>query len=257
MPGKVAPQALPSQRTAAEFWRGYCPICESETTFTACHAWYRDHLICEACPSGSVPRERALKLVLDDVLPAWRECAVHESSPMPRGVSMVLKEQCPGYVETQFFPDIVPGQSTPWGIRCEDLERQTFADASFDCVVSLDVFEHVFDPAAATREIYRTLKPGGLHVLTTPIYKDKVKTVRCAEKRADGTVRHLVSPPEYHGNPADLGGSLVTFKYGHDLPDLIAGWAPFQVELRRFHDRHHGILGDFTDVLICRKRLEV
>jgi hypothetical protein len=69
----------------------------------------------------------------------------------------------------------------------------------------------------------------------------------------DGTVEHLVTPPEYHGNPADLGGSLLTFRYGYDLPDLIADWAPFDVEVRRFHDRSHGILGDFTEVIVCRR----
>ena len=46
------------------------------------------------------------------------------------------------------------------------MERQSFDDASFDCVISLDVMEHVCDPAAAYREIFRTLRTGGLCIHT-------------------------------------------------------------------------------------------
>ncbi|WP_262296545.1 hypothetical protein [Microvirga sesbaniae] len=64
--------------------------------------------------------------------------------------------------------------------------------------------------------------------------------------------------PEYHGNPADPsdpeGGSLVTYRYGYDVADLIAEWAPFDVEIRRFNDRTHGIIAEFTEVIVCRKR---
>ncbi len=35
------------------------------------------------------------------------------------------------------------------------------------CHLTQDVFEHLFDPAAAFREIARTLQPGGAHVFTT------------------------------------------------------------------------------------------
>jgi 2-polyprenyl-3-methyl-5-hydroxy-6-metoxy-1,4-benzoquinol methylase len=37
-------------------------------------------------------------------------------------------------------------------------------------VITQDVMEHVFDPHHAFKEIARTLKPGGLHIFTTPIY---------------------------------------------------------------------------------------
>jgi len=65
-------------------------------------------------------------------------------------------------------------------------------------------------------------------------------------------VVHLAEP-EYHGNPIDPKGSLVTFHYGYDLADLIAEWTPFDVEIRRFHQRSSGIVAEFSEVVVCRK----
>lgn len=42
---------------------GRCPICDTEVTFTAERAWFRDHLKCPRC--GSIPRERALMYVIE------------------------------------------------------------------------------------------------------------------------------------------------------------------------------------------------
>ncbi len=49
-----------------------------------------------------------------------------------------------------------------------DLERLPFRSASFDCVISVDVVEHLAEPAAFFREAARCLRPNGLLVLCTP-----------------------------------------------------------------------------------------
>ena len=243
-----------SEEQVAEFasWDGYCPICRQQTRFVARKPWFRDHLICTTCPGGSIPRERALMKVLEDVAPSWRDQSIHEGSPGGRGASIILARECAKYVPSQFFPSIARGQ-THNGVRCEDLENQTFEDAYFDIVITQDVMEHVFHPEKAHQEIARTLKPGGIHIHTTPIYKDLAKTRMCARLLPDGTIEHL-EPPEYHGNPVDEKGSLLTIRYGYDIVDLIAEWAAFDVELRRFHDRTHGIIAEFNDVIVCRRR---
>lgn len=138
------------------------------------------------------------------------------------------------------------------GFRCEDIEAQTFGGASFDLVITQDVMEHVFRPDQAHKEIYRTLRPGGLHIHTVPIYYDMEHTKRCSKLIDDGRVIHL-SEPEYHGNPVNDLGALVTYRYGRDLPDMISEWAPFSIEVIRFNDRHHGVVGAFTDVVVCQK----
>jgi SAM-dependent methyltransferase len=43
-----------------------------------------------------------------------------------------------------------------------------FADATFDVVVSFDVFEHIPDTDAHLREVRRVLKPGGAYLIQTP-----------------------------------------------------------------------------------------
>ena len=190
-------------------------------------------------------------LTINQLLPHWVELDIHESSPASRGVSKILVAHAPRYVATQFWPDVSSG-TVYRGMQCENLEAQTFSSESFDLVVTQDVMEHVFDPQAAYQEIFRTLRPGGYHIHTTPIYKDLVQTEQRAKMGQDGQITHLAEA-EFHGNPISGDGSLVTFHFGYDLADLITRWTPFDVEIRRFNDRTHGIVAEFSEVIICLK----
>jgi len=49
-----------------------------------------------------------------------------------------------------------------------DLERLPFPDNVFDGCINIVTLEHVREPAAVVKELYRTLKPGGLILLVTP-----------------------------------------------------------------------------------------
>jgi SAM-dependent methyltransferase len=140
------------------------------------------------------------------------------------------------------------------GFRNENLENQTLKNETFDLVISLDVMEHVFCPDKVYSEIYRTLKKGGYYLHTFPIRKYLVEARRAlAELNSDGSVNHLTSTPEYHGNPIDEKGALVTHDYGYDISKQIAQWAPFDVRIIRFWDQTHGIIGEYTEVIVCRK----
>jgi 2-polyprenyl-3-methyl-5-hydroxy-6-metoxy-1,4-benzoquinol methylase len=46
--------------------------------------------------------------------------------------------------------------------------KLAFADASFDCVVTIDCHEHLTDPTLLNRELCRLTKPGGKVVVTVP-----------------------------------------------------------------------------------------
>lgn len=231
-------------------YQGFCPICSQNVQFAAKNERFRDSLVCPSC--ASVPRERALALVLNEKRPNWRALAIHECSPAERGISERLRTDARGYVATHFFEG-EPLGSVVREFRNENLEAQTFADGAFDIVITLDVMEHLFDPASAHREIWRTLRPGGLHLCTFPISKHMAAALKWrARKNADGSIEHL-APEEYHGNPIG-GGVLVTVDYGYDIHKEIAKWAPFDVSIVRAANETAGVLGEMTDVVVCERR---
>jgi 2-polyprenyl-3-methyl-5-hydroxy-6-metoxy-1,4-benzoquinol methylase len=47
-------------------------------------------------------------------------------------------------------------------------EELSFPDKTFDCVLCMDVLEHVQRPVACLQEIARVLAPGGIALVTTP-----------------------------------------------------------------------------------------
>jgi SAM-dependent methyltransferase len=107
------------------------------------------------------------------------------------------------------------------GVHREDLENLSFEDESFDLHLTQDVFEHLFNPAAAFREIARTLRPGGAHIFTTPLVRKNEPTRFCAHLAPDGSVVHLTESPEYHKDPISSEGSLVTVHWGYDIANYI------------------------------------
>ena len=230
---------------------GYCDICEAEVVFHSDFKWFRDHLLCPVCQS--VPRERALMRVMDLYAPDYRKKMIHESSPGGRGVSVKLGRTCPGYSYSHFFPDTPTGTiHRIRGERCESLEALTFADNTFDLFITQDVMEHVFNPAAAFREIARVLKPGGMHILTVPLVNKCKPTCRRAEREADGTIRHIAEP-SYHGNPIDDKGSLVTMDWGYDIVEFIRNESGLSAHMVTIDEIERGIRAEFIEVLVCVK----
>ena len=240
---------IPAPATGLLQNEGTCPCCDKQTKFVAHHSWYRDHYLCSLC--GCIPRERALMYCIELFMPEWRTAVIHESSPGNRGASIKLQNQAPGYVGSQYFPGITPGE-VHQGWRCENIEKLSFADASIGLHVTQDVFEHIFDPAAAVREIARTLRPGGMHIFTVPLINKQQPTEVCAKLNPDGTVEHL-REPEYHGNPISDKGSLVTHRWGYDICEFIFRSCGLFTEMVYLDMLEHGIRADLIEVLVMRK----
>ena len=137
-----------------------------------------------------------------------------------------LTERYPACVGSEYLgADAAPGEMRLWGeralpIRHEDLTRLSFADACFDAVVTLDVFEHVPDYRSAFRECRRVLRSGGHLVFTVPFFPELAGTEVRAAIGPDGGVRHLL-PPEIHGNPVASGGALCFQHFGWDMLDVL------------------------------------
>jgi hypothetical protein len=228
---------------------GYCPICERSATFVARDPWLRDHYKCTRCKS--IPRERALMAVVQERFPQWRAMTVHESSPGNSGASRRFAADCRGYVPSQFFKDVRPGAFVD-RVRCENLERLTFADNSIDLHVTQDVLEHILRPSLAFAEIARTLKPGGAHIFTVPIVnKEQPSKMRIAVDASD-QISHLAEPV-YHVNPIDAKGSLVTIDWGFDIRDHIKAACGLDTEIVRLDDLSRGIRAEYIEVLVTTK----
>jgi SAM-dependent methyltransferase len=190
---------------------------------------------------------------IDKFAPNWRDMHIHESSPAERGASAKLAKECKHYTATQFRADVPLGTKLDkYGWRCEDLERQSFKEGSFDIVVAQDVFEHLFDPAAAISEITRTLTPGGIFFCTTPLVRDTNPTLIRAGRDANGRIIHL-EQPKIHHNPVSKDGSLVVNEWGHDIISLFDQEALLTTEILSREDKSKGILGPLTEVIVSKK----
>lgn len=234
---------------------GHCPVCDFTVTFTSEDDDFRDHLKCPRCEeglNGSLVRERALMKAIELFGVKLDGADVHEFGSSPRGASLRLRELSHAYTETHYWPDRAAGEIIN-GIRNENAERQTFDNVSFDLVVSMDVMEHVNCPDRVVAEVYRTLRWGGFYVFTAPVYPDIMVSRRVGLFREDGVIEHLEAKPEYHDNPINPRGSLVTWRFGYDFPQRLRSWAPFDVYAMRFEAPGIGAMGWFSDVFVCAK----
>ncbi len=146
-----------------------------------------------------------------------------------------LAGQFAGAVGSEYFDDSQQEQMAkklasfgPEGavLRHEDIMALSFADQSFDAVVSYDVLEHVPDYQAALSEFARVLRPGGHLILTAPFKWDQHQTLIRATQNPDGSINHILEP-EYHGDPVRSEGVLCFQTFGWDVLDSVreAGFA--------------------------------
>ena len=221
--------------------QGYCPCCKQPTVFTSSHAWLRDHYKCSNC--GSIPRNRQLIKTVSEYVSDLSKIRVYEAGGSGPS-SEYLRRNAAEYTESQYWPDVRPGQKRK-KVFCQDLESLTWPNDMFDLVITQDVMEHVFHPEKAFKEICRVLKPGGYHIFSVPIWKDLTKTVQRARMK-DGAVEHLL-------DTVDHGGFLVTFDWSYDILDMISESSKMVTRVHRDIDPYFGIEGEFLDVLVSQK----
>lgn len=157
-----------------------------------------------------------------------------------------LRRHCQGVAASELLDGIAHG-SVRDGIRCEDVQQLTFADASFDLCTSTEVFEHVPDDRAGFRELHRVLRPGGHLVFTVPMGGgDTVERARLV----DGECVHLL-PPAYHGDRLTGADTVLVYRdYG---PDILQRLRDCGFAEARLHRPARAQFGHTRTVVVARR----
>lgn len=214
-------EALPKVQIAVDA----CPICGWRGEWKDAAVPRRDAQNCGGCRANLRYRNQAASILthlgrgryvtLRDLVrdpdiitnAAVYEVALH-------GPFIKYFSNIPGYVRSYYWPGAAFGEMHE-GVRCEDLTKLTFADNSFDLVISSDVLEHVINFPTAFQEIFRVLRPGGAHVFTVPVsWPIPAETVRRVEEK-DGHILHHTEP-RFH-KAGDGTPTLVCTDFGFDL----------------------------------------
>lgn len=199
---------------------------------------------CVRCGASAVTL--SLVRVLVALRPAFRTLAVYEMSA--RGpLFEFLRREVPAFTCSEFYDDVPPGERRD-GVLCQDVQRLTFADASFDVCTSTEVFEHVPDDARGFREVRRVLRAGGVFVFTIPLLD--ADSTRERARLENGRVVHLL-PPEYHGDRIRGRDRVLAFRnYGRDVTSRLraSGFVDAAIDWRC----RNAFLGEGAGVIVAR-----
>lgn len=126
------------------------------------------------------------------------EQRVHEAilSQVQKNAGTILDVGCgSGWVAKEFLKKNIKvisldiSKSNPQKVRelypslnhfqiVSDSFKLPFASGSIDCVIASEIIEHVIDPKAFLKELFRVVKMNGRVIISTP-YKEKIRYVLC------------------------------------------------------------------------------
>ncbi len=203
-----------------------CFVCGKETLFRLkgqeplrlfreakcdrCGASLRNSAVARTVVETLLDKKGSLKESLDEL--KSKNSAILE---IGSGIIHSFLREVPGYVSAEYFRDVLPGDYKD-GTLCENLEKLTFSDGSFDVIITEDVFEHVADYKKAFKEIIRVLKPGGYHIFTVPLHEGQNTKSRNGESAYQAL-------EVFHGDPLNSEGILVQTDFGDDIENILNG----------------------------------
>jgi len=230
--------------------KAWCTVCSSEQMMTVFWKYggisetgsinppWTEISLCSSCGFNS--RMRALYTLLTDEFQVPPTAKIYISEQITGGYQ-IYKSRFPNLIGSEYLGNnLTPGQASLYNgtpVRHEDHTRLSFASASFDFVITQDVFEHIADYKTAFLESRRVLNSNGCLAFTIPFFPGQFETEVRVRVLPDGNLEHIL-PPEHHGNPLG-GGSLCFQHFGWDMLDQLraAGfsqatahlyWGPWQ-----------------------------
>jgi SAM-dependent methyltransferase len=166
---------------------------------------------CLRCRASAI--HMSIARVVRQLYPDMSRLVVYEMSS--RGPFYdFLRRQAGALTCSEFFDDVAPGEFAGH-VQCQDVQRLTYANNSFDLCTSTEVFEHVPDDCRGFTEVHRVLRPGGRLIFTVPLTDDFLTVERA--RVVDGALQHILVP-EYHGDVVRGHGKVLCFRnYGQDI----------------------------------------
>ncbi|MGE0415550.1 MAG: class I SAM-dependent methyltransferase [Acetobacteraceae bacterium] len=236
---------------------GTCSLCGWTGRFRRTLRAVRETMACGAC--GATLRYRGQAEALLEIIGEARYETLAELvadgglaglsvfEPGTVGPLRAFLRHAGSYVHSTYAQG-APSGTVRNGVVCQDLMGTSFADDTFDLVVTSDIFEHIRHPFLAFREIHRILKPGGWHVFTVPFAWPVPEQTRFRVDTSGEEDRHLL-PPVYHGSASD-GLALVYTDFGRDLGDRLADIGMYS---RSFKHRAEPERGEVAMTIAARK----
>lgn len=159
----------------------------------------------------------------------------------------------PLLVCSEYFGPAYRSGETVGGVLHQDLQQTSFDDASFDLIITAEVFEHIPDALRAEREIVRLLRPGGAYCFTVPFLPYHDEDLVLAEHHASGELV-LHGPAQYHGDPIrPQEGALVYRLFSHRGLTQRFNELGCRFTTYRFWSKAFGILGNNGFVCVVEK----
>jgi len=245
------------------FLPGYCAACRAPKPFllddqysagdqgasTVKSPNWRERLVCTGCNLNNRTRAAIANVteLLNDDDSVW---ITEQTTPLYRFLAGRYRNLIGSeYLGSTFTPGSTDGR----GFRHEDLTRVSFANESFDAVLSFDVLEHIPDYARAIEETYRILKLGALFFWSAPFIPNGENTLIRAIVLPSGEISHLL-PPEYHGDPLNSSEGILCFQhFGWDVLDVMRKAGFRNVALRVYWNLEEAVIGPEQMFFVARK----
>ena len=149
----------------------YCPICKKYGHFTKMGVKPRYAVKCPNCKS--LERHRFLYFIYQKYfLNTNKPIKILHTAP-EKGIYNLIKKNL--NIEYTAI-DISPERYSFCDCKKEDVTDLSFADNTFDFVISNQVMEHILDEKKYLSELTRVLKPDGVFLLNFPVFMDRAKT---------------------------------------------------------------------------------
>ncbi|MDA8104855.1 MAG: class I SAM-dependent methyltransferase [Nitrospiraceae bacterium] len=154
------------------------------------------------------------------------------------------------YISSEYFGDAYRSGEMVNGTLHVNLLDTHFDDNKFDFVLTSDVLEHIPDPYKAFREIYRILRPGGVHIFTVPFYQTHYFDEKRAEIIDSQIIHHM--EPIYHLDPNNPNGILVYNIFSIEML-LNLSRIGYRTIMHKLYAFRYGIFGNNAIIFESRK----